>query len=89
MFFTHKFMDEVAHESVVKANMRDMIDQYILRNVRESFANMEIIHYADPEERIRRRVRTFINDNYETATMSDIADFASLIADEEIKLPRT
>lgn len=86
MFFTHKFTDEVAHESTVKANMRDMIDQYILRNVRESFANMEIIHYEDPESRIRQRVRTFVNDNYESATMSDIADFASLVADEEIRL---
>lgn len=86
MYFTHKFMDETAHESTVKANMRDMIDQYILRNVRESFANMEITHYADPENRIRERVREFVRDNYETATMSDIADFASLIADQEIHL---
>ena len=86
MYFTHKFMDEFAHESTVKANMRDMIDQYILRNVRESFANMEITHYADPEHRIRERVREFVHDNYETATMSDIADFASLIADQEIHL---
>lgn len=86
MYFTHKFTDESAHESTVQANMRDMIDQYILRNVRESFANMEITHYDDPEGRIRQRVRTFVRENYETATMSDIADFASLVADEEIHL---
>lgn len=86
MYFTHKFMDHTAHESTVKANMRDMIDQYILSNVRESFANIGIIHYADPEGRIRERVREFVRDNYETASMSDIADFASLVADEEIHL---
>lgn len=86
MYFTHKFTDEVAHESVVKANTRDMMLQYVLRNIRESFANMEITHYADPEDRIRERVRTFIRENYDTATMSDIADFLSLIADEEIHL---
>lgn len=86
MYFTHKFMDESAHEATIKANTRDMMEQYVLRNIRESFANMGIVHYDDPETRVRERVLTFVRENYDTATMSDIADFLSLIADEEIHL---
>lgn len=84
MYYTHKFLDESAHESTIKSNTRDMMEQYVLRNIRESFANMEITHYADPEDRVRLRIRNWITDNYETATMSDIADFLSLIAHEEV-----
>lgn len=84
MYYTHKFLDESAHESTIKSNTRDMMEQYVLRNIRESFANMGLTHYPDPEDRVHKRIFVWVRENYETATMSDIADFLSLIAHEEI-----
>lgn len=86
MFFTHKFMDEKAHDATVQANTIDMTGQYVLRIIRESFDTIGVPPHHGYEERVMERITTFVRENHETATMSDIADFLSLITDEEIIL---
>lgn len=86
MYFTHKFMDEEAHDATVQANTIDMMEQFVLRNIRESFDTIGVPPHHNMEERVVARITTWVSENFGTADMSDIADFLSLIADEEIVL---
>lgn len=86
MYFTHKFLDEGAHDATIKANTIDMMEQFVLRNIRESFETIGIDRPIDQDERVVARITTWVNENFATADMSDMADFLSLVADEEIHL---
>lgn len=85
MYFTHKFTDSESHRNTVQANTIDMMEQFVLRNIRESFDTIGIDRPVDQDERVVARITEWVRAN-PNATITQVADLLSVIADEEIVL---